>query len=138
MTDSQEPGEGEVTNIMDGDVDTYWHTTWSLKEDDYPHWVSIRLAASESIRKLRFLQRQNQENGRVSRVNIEARIANQWVVVREVTLRNTTDWIDVELQTPMVTSEVRIVALSEVGGHKWASLAEVELYRDFKPKKENP
>ena len=86
----------------------------------------------------RFLQRQNQENGRVSRINIEARIANQWVVVREVTLRNTTDWIDVELQTPMVTSEVRIVALSEVGGHKWASLAEVELYRDFKPKKDNP
>ncbi len=138
MTDSQEPGEGEVGNIVDGDVDTYWHTTWSLQEDDYPHWVSIRLPTIESIRKLRFLQRQNQENGRVSRINIEAKVANQWVVVREVTLRNTTDWIDVELQTPMVTSEVRIVAISEVGGHKWASLAEVELYRDFIPKKENP
>jgi beta-galactosidase len=137
-TDSQEPGEGEVANIIDGDVDTYWHTTWSLKEDDYPHWVSIRLPASTSIRKIRFLQRQNQVNGRVSRINIEAKIANEWVVVREVTLRNTTDWIDVELQAPMVTTEVRIVAISEVGGHKWASLAEVEIYRDFIPKRETP
>jgi len=137
-TDSQEPGEGEVGNIVDGDIDTYWHTTWSLQEDEYPHWVSIRLPANESIRKFRFLQRQNQENGRVARVNIEARIAGQWVVVRDVTLRNTTDWIDVELQTPVVTTEVRIIAISEVGGHKWASFAEIEIYRVFTPKPETP
>jgi hypothetical protein len=133
-TDSQEAGEGEVVNVIDGSEDTYWHTEWSLQEADYPHWVEVDFPANESIRKVRFLQRQNQENGRISRINIEAKVAGQWVVVREVTLRNTTDWIDVDLQTPSLTRAIRIVAISEVGGHKWASLAELEIYRDFIPK----
>jgi hypothetical protein len=131
-TDSEEPGDGEVVNVMDGNVDTYWHTTWSQKEDEYPHWVAIKFPNQESIRKVRFLQRQNQENGRISRAAIETKVGDKWVSVHEITLRNTTDWIEVQLETPIVTNEIRVVAISEVGGHNWASLAEVEIYRDFK------
>jgi hypothetical protein len=109
-----------------------------MNETGFPHWIDIRVGANESIRKFRFLQRQNQENGRISRISIEAKLDNEWVVVREVTLRNSTDWLDVELDSPIVTSEVRIKALREVGGNKWAALAEVEVYRDFKPKRESP
>ena len=137
-TDSEESGEGEVANAIDGDTDTYWHSAWSKNETDFPHWIDIRVSANESIRKFRFLQRQNQENGRISRISIEAKLENEWVVVREVTLRNSTDWIDVELGNPIVTREVRIKTLSEVGGNKWAALAELEIYRDFKPKRESP
>jgi hypothetical protein len=137
-TDSEESGEGEVVNAIDGDTDTYWHSAWSKNETDFPHWIDIRLSAIESIRKLRFLQRQNQENGRIPRMIIEAKVADEWVIIREVTLPNSTDWIDVELDNPIVTRELRIKPLREVGGNKWASLAELEIYRDFKPKREIP
>jgi beta-galactosidase len=136
-TNSEEPGEGEVVNIMDGNVDTYWHTTWSQKEDEYPHWVAIKLANQESIRKFRFLQRQNQENGRISRATIETKLGDKWISVKEIILRNTTDWIEIQLETPIVTNEIRFVATSEVGGHSWASLAELEIYRDFKPMRDS-
>jgi hypothetical protein len=136
-TNSEEPGEGEVVNIMDGNVDTYWHTTWSQKEDEYPHWVAIKLANQESIRKFRFLQRQNQENGRISRATIETKLGDKWISVKEIILRNTTDWIEIQLETPIVTNEIRFVATSEVGGHRWASLAELEIYRDFKPMRDS-
>ena len=136
-TDSEEPGEGEVVNVMDGNMDTYWHTTWSQKEDKYPHWVAIKLANQESIRKIRFLQRQNQENGRISRAAIETKVGDKWVSVQQITLRNTTDWIEIQLETPIVTNEIRVVATSEVGGHNWASLAELEIYRDFKPRRDS-
>jgi hypothetical protein len=136
--DSEELGEGEVVNAIDGDTDTYWHTAWSKNETDFPHWIDIKVGANESIRKFRFLQRQNQENGRISRIKIEAKLDNEWVVVREVTLRNSTEWLDVELDNPIVTSEVRLKAVREVGGNKWTALAELEIYRDFRPKRESP
>lgn len=132
--DSEESGEGEVSNLIDGNADTYWHTKWSQKEDIYPHWVGIQLAESESVRKLRLLQRQNQENGRISYLTIEAKLNDKWIEIREVQLANTTNWIDVDLESPTVAREFRIVARKEVGGHNWASLAELEIYRDFKPK----
>ncbi len=137
-TDSEEPGEGEIANIVDNNVDTYWHTTWSQREDDYPHWVAITFPKNESIRKFRFLQRQNQENGRVSRIVIETKDGSNWVSVKEITLRNTTDWINVQLEKPISTNALRLVAKSEVGGHKWASLAEIEFFRDFMPMRGNP
>ena len=119
VADSFEPEEGEVANLVDGNVDTYWHTTWSLSEPDYPHSVTIDLGIEESVRRFRFLQRQNQVNGRLSQVKIETLTDGKWVALQELTLRNSTDWIEVNLSNPIRCREIRIVALNEVGGNKW-------------------
>lgn len=40
-TNAQEPTEGPLNNLIDGNKSTFFHTTWSGDGPDGPHWVDV-------------------------------------------------------------------------------------------------
>ncbi len=42
-TNAQEPSEGPLKNLFDGNNDTFFHTPWSTEPVPYPQWVQIEV-----------------------------------------------------------------------------------------------
>lgn len=45
-TDNQEPTEGPIKNLIDGDVNTFFHTRWSSPQKPLPQYIQIDLNES--------------------------------------------------------------------------------------------
>ncbi len=56
FTNNQEQTEGPITGICDGDVSTYWHSTWSQATTDKPY-LEIRLSQTVSGFKFYFVSK---------------------------------------------------------------------------------
>lgn len=42
-TNNQEPTEGPIKNLIDGNANTFFHTRWSSPQMDMPQWIQINL-----------------------------------------------------------------------------------------------
>ncbi len=52
FTDSQEPTEGPIANLIDGNTSTFFHARWSGSPGPMPHYVVVRLP--KKVNGLRF------------------------------------------------------------------------------------
>lgn len=43
FTDAQEPSEGPLANIIDGNTETYFHAAWSVDKGPLPHYIVVKL-----------------------------------------------------------------------------------------------
>jgi beta-galactosidase len=57
---SQETGEGDAKNLLDGDPSSIWHTMYSVTVAQYPHWVDFDAGSSKTIKGFTFLPRANE------------------------------------------------------------------------------
>ncbi|MBB6050937.1 glycoside hydrolase family 2 TIM barrel-domain containing protein [Armatimonas rosea] len=126
--DSVEPGEGEVGNAFDGDPETFWHTEWSQREPAPPHTLTVNLGSEQALTGIEYLPRQGQANGRIARYRVEvSRDGRSWTVAASGSFPSTTKAQRVLFATPTRAQFVRVVALSEVGGHNWSAIAELNV-----------
>lgn len=52
FTDAQEPSEGPIKDLIDGNTGTYFHAAWSVDKGPMPHYIVAKLP--KSIHGLRF------------------------------------------------------------------------------------
>jgi beta-galactosidase len=129
--DSFEPGEGEPANVLDGDKGTFWHTNYSNGETKHPHEIVIDLGKGQTFVGLELLPRQGQSNGRIGRYQVfVSNSATRWGgPVLEGQMPNTTERQRLMFPSTITGRYVRLVALSEVGGNTWTSLAEFDVLK---------
>lgn len=61
---SQNAGDGDVTHLFDGSLDTIWHSQWQPSQAQGPHWVVLDLGKKyENISYLNYLARAQGNNG---------------------------------------------------------------------------
>jgi hypothetical protein len=60
-TNAQEPTEGAIKNLLDGSLDTYFHTAWSVSIPG-PHWMQVDLKKTISNFQFYFGNRNNGSN----------------------------------------------------------------------------
>jgi len=60
-TNAQEPTEGAIKNLVDGNLDTYFHTAWSVSIPG-PHWMQVDLRKKTSNFQFYFGNRNNGSN----------------------------------------------------------------------------
>lgn len=127
---SFEPGEGEPQNAIDGSSETFWHTAWSETEPKHPHSITIDLGSPLEVRAFEYVPRQSSSNGRVGKW--EAYVSEDgehWgKVIAAGEFLNDDIPHRVHLSEPKLTRFFRLVALSEVQGRAWASVAELVLF----------
>lgn len=58
-TYTQERTEGPKSNLVDGNIATYWHTAWSSGVAPLPHWIKVSLPEDKSVGMIRYWFRQN-------------------------------------------------------------------------------
>ena len=126
---SFQPNEGEPANAIDGDPDTYWHTRWSPDVPKHPHELIIELGSPMRIAAVVYTDRVNMTNGRVREYEIylsedgktwgEPAAKGQF---RGRSLEHT-----VRLASSVTARFMRFVAISEVNGQAYASVAELSI-----------
>jgi hypothetical protein len=128
--DSQHAGY-EADRAIDGNPDTIWHTAFDPNSPPHPHELVLDWQSVHEIRGLTYLPRQDMTNGRIAKYEIYAsEDGNSWG-----TPLAAGQWPDSqELQTVSFAQAVRarylkLVALSEVRGNPFASVAEVDVLR---------
>ena len=134
---------GQAVLAFDGDSNTIWHTRWSTGSDPYPHEIQIDLGEHYSISKFIYQPRTGGQNGRIADYELYFSLdKDNWGdPVKTGTWTNTAAPQKIEFDTPIVGKYMRIVALSEVNGNDWASIAEVTLVgciNDNCPDVDNP
>ncbi|BBO82779.1 hypothetical protein DSCO28_33450 [Desulfosarcina ovata subsp. sediminis] len=114
---------------FDGDASTMWHTYWGSGATSHPHEIQIDLGATYIISGLLYLPRQDSTyNGTIADYEIYiSEDGNTWNdPVAEGTFTASHSEQEVSF-TPTTGQYVRLVALSEVNGNIWTSVAEINL-----------
>ncbi|WP_432221949.1 discoidin domain-containing protein [Flavobacterium sp. TMP13] len=95
---SSEESEGEgsdgfAANIIDGKINTYWHSCWStcsITQSNYPHTITVDMKTLNKVNGIEFTQRQSGSRG-VKLIEIEVSDNNEsWRTLGEFNLLNTT------------------------------------------------
>lgn len=120
---------GLATMAFDDDPNTIWHTRWSTGVDPYPHEIQIDLGNSYSISEFEYLPRSVGSNGRINEYEIYFSYDKTNWGSSDVTgvFENSAAPQTVKFSEPIKARYMRIVALSEVSGQAFASIAEITL-----------
>jgi hypothetical protein len=129
--DSQETqAENDAaTKAFDGSTSTFWHTQYTGSAPAHPHEIQIDLGATYGLDGFQYVARQdNNTHGMVANYQfyVSADKTNWGTAVATGTFN-----ADASAQRVMFTRKtgryVRFVALSEVGGNAWTSVAELRM-----------
>lgn len=125
--DSFEPGEGEGSHAIDGDPDTFWHTAYSGGEPKPPHEIVIDLGSLVTLSGFEYLPRQSGSNGRVGQWKLFfSHDGKDWAEKANGTFANSDKCQQFSWSKPVVARFARFVALTEVQGRPWTSVAELD------------
>ena len=125
--DSEETGQpGLAIMAFDNDPATIWHTRWSSGTDPYPHEMQVDLGADYKLYNFTYLARQVGANGRISEYElyITDDLGDWGVAVYTGTYENSSAPQTIDFENPPIGRYFKIVALSEVNGGPWSSVAE--------------
>jgi len=118
---------GRASDILDGNLETYWHSCWqgSCTNNEYPHSLIVDAGASTTIDGFTFVQRQNLSR---SVKNIEIRVSNDnetWQSLGNFNLANINTAQHIQLDNSISFRYFELVSKSAHDGQQFASLAEV-------------
>lgn len=57
FTDAQEPSEGPIANLIDGNTGTYFHAAWSVDRGPMPHYIVVKLPRKVNAFKFSYTTR---------------------------------------------------------------------------------
>ncbi|MGC0413109.1 hypothetical protein RKD31_006352 [Streptomyces sp. SAI-163] len=122
-------GEGPVSNVLDGDAGTIWHTDYTASQAPYPHWVTLRLGGAADIDGFGYLGRQSGgQNGRVAGYEVAVSDDGEdWTTVARGTLKDFPQIQRVSFDR-VRASYVRFTALDALNGQPYAAAAELRVY----------
>ena len=129
---SEEAGSGSASNLVDGNINTIWHTMYSVTVSKHPHWVDLDAGEVKDIRGFTYLPRQDGSNGAVKDYTIHISMdAEEWGdPVHKGAFRRGNNEKKVMFDRPVKGRYIRFTALSEQNGQDFASGAEISVIAD--------
>ena len=129
---SEETGYGDAQHLTDGDINTVWHTMYSVTMAKYPHWVDFDAASEKTMKGFVYTHRMENGNGRVK--DYEIYVSNdgkEWgKPILKGTLDDTTNAIKVMFNKPVKARYIRFNALNAHRGYDFATASEFVLIAD--------
>ncbi|MDX2928610.1 MULTISPECIES: endo-alpha-N-acetylgalactosaminidase family protein [Streptomyces] len=121
--------EGPVSNVLDGDAGTIWHTDYTTSQAPYPHWVTLKLGGAADVDGFGYLGRQSGgPNGRVADYEVAVSDDGEaWTTVATGTLKDVPRTQRVSFDR-VRASYVRFTALDALNGQPYAAAAEMRVY----------
>lgn len=132
--DSQEPtGEGadngHAVNAIDNNPNTYWHTQWQAAQPGLPHYIVVDMGESKFVHGIRFLDRQDQNDGKPQNVQVFLSDDNKnWQLVLTTELANTTALQQLLMDKFTSGRYVKVLVTSTYGAKFYTHLAELYLF----------
>ena len=126
---SQHPG-AEAALAFDGDPKTDWHSKYSGRKEDPPHWIGLEFGKPTTMSQVRYTPRQGgYTNGVARKYRLEARAPGaDWSVVVAGEAMQTKDREVLELAFPQPTAveAFRFVIESDWSGGGFGTAGELE------------
>lgn len=118
-----------AANLLDGDVDTFWHTAWQDSTPPFPHEFVVKFPGAVEITGCKVQQRQDQANGYIRSYAIfVSDDGERWGdAVVKGDLEQTRNVQQINFPKAVSARFVRFVALSSGTGAGFCSLAEFEV-----------
>ncbi len=126
-TDSEEVnGENApAKNLVDGDLTTFWHTTWAVTTAEYPHYVDFDLLDNKTIKGFTYQPRSGSENGDVKAYNIYISLDNKtWTKIHSGSFVRNKEQKRVLFDKVYKAHYLRFEAISSQNGKSYAGGAE--------------
>ena len=126
-TSSEEISDGSAAkNLVDGNINTIWHTMYSVTQAKYPHWVDFDCAEERLIKGFTYLPRQDGPNGDVKayRITLSTDGKTWSEPVCEGEFARSKQEQKVMFSQPQRARYLRFTALSAQNGGDYASGAE--------------
>ena len=126
---SEEPEDGDATNIADGDETTIWHTMYSITLAKYPHWIDFDASEPKTMKGFKLTPRQDSGYGRIK--DYEIYVSNDGKTWGEPIAKGefdrTAELKKVMFDKPVKARFIRFRALSAHYGVDYAAAAEFAL-----------
>ncbi len=123
--------DGAAVNVIDGNPNTYWHSTWGKQSEgiELPQSVTLNLGETKTIYKVDYLARQNNSSGRIREYGIEVSTnGSDYTEVAHGTLPSTTEWQEIEF-IPVEAQYIRFVGYEAYSsGTESCSIAELKVH----------
>ncbi|WP_289055638.1 glycoside hydrolase family 2 TIM barrel-domain containing protein [Carboxylicivirga marina] len=112
---------------IDNKPNTIWHSDWSDDKLDHPHTLEVDMGEKLAVKGIKYLPRQDAENGRIAVYKFEVSIdGKNWeTVVEEGTFPNSNSWQNKLFGKTMSIRYFRITSLEEVNKRFYCSIAEI-------------
>ena len=132
VTVNSEAAGYEGVNALDGDPQTMWHTMFGQEDPKHPHEIVVDLGSSYEISGFGYLARPGGGNGTIG--NFEFYVSDDPKdfgppAAKRAMGRILTEYT-VNLKPKRTGRYVRLVALSEVNGRPWTSIAELNIHSE--------
>lgn len=123
---SEEAGGEDASKVLDGKLNTHWHTQWRNNVPNHPHTLSINFGETLAFKGVKLTGRSDYPNGRLKQIDIETSAdGKSWKKVKSASLKNTSEPQSIQLGKTIKAAHVRVVSRSSYGPQKeFASLAE--------------
>ncbi|MBN1516315.1 discoidin domain-containing protein [Candidatus Sumerlaeota bacterium] len=127
--DSFQPYEGEPAHMLDGFPETFWHTAYGSDIPRHPHEVQFDLGTTTTVAGVVVLPRQDKQNGRIKDYELYLSMdgENWGEAAAKGSFSNTAQEQEIRLPAPVEARYARLVALNEVNGGPWTTIAEFSL-----------
>ncbi len=130
-TQEDQGGEGDTgraSDILDGDLDTYWHSCWSGCTATAPHHITIDMGDAKSIDGFKFSQRQSLSRA-VKDIELQISTDNStWESPGDFTLQNTASEQFIDLAESKDFRYFKFIVKSTHDDTNNAAMAEVSTY----------
>ncbi len=127
---SEEPAEGGgnglVTAAFDDDLNTFWHTDWANLAPDYPHYFSINMGETHSVKAFDCSRRQGDERGQTKIQFLGSSDGENWTDLGTFDFDADSDAAQRFDIAPTDMQYFKYVALE--GNDTFAFLAEINVY----------
>lgn len=134
-TYTQESSEGPKSNLVDGDIATYWHSAWSSGVAPLPHWIQLNFEEKTELGAIKYYFRQNNSdvNGRPTQWAVE--ISEDGAIWERVytspdnlTTDNPTQERSLSFDKNYQSRYFRVM-ITKNGGESYTHLGEISFYK---------
>jgi len=129
FADSQQKGEGLAKYAVDGKPSTFWHSRWSPSSAPYPHEIRVDMGKVMRITGFTYLPRQDHDHGWIKEFVFYTSLdGKHWgKPAARGRFPRGRDLKRVFFDGPRKARYLRLVALSEMRGRPWATVAELDV-----------
>jgi len=120
--------DGRAVKLIDGDLNSYWHSKWTGTAASYPHYVTIDIGSSRSIAGISIAQRSSLSRSVKDFEILLSTDGQNFSSAGNYTLVNSASIQYFNLPAQQTIRYFKIVAKSAHDGDKFAALAEVGAY----------
>ncbi len=126
---SSEETQFPATNVIDENPNSFWHTNWHPQPDPLPHHLIIDLGRGIDLKGIKYLPRQDMENGRWADCEVFAGSDRDvWgAPIASVRLKNIPQWQSIIFKSSVQARYLKVLIKSEVRDRPFASAAELDI-----------